>query len=136
MAGAKTLPRLLRQQQDIEWSGRWAMGLISQQRILLVGLGSIGRATATKLKALWAQPSSAPADRARPVPDVDELVHPDDLADVVSDVDGIVVSLPGTAATEGLVGADVFAKVKPGVDRGQRRSWHRHRRAGHDRGPR
>jgi len=114
MAGAKTLPRLLRQQQDIEWSGRWAMGLISQQRILLVGLGSIGRATAAKLKALGATVIGT-SRSSRSVPDVDELVHPDDLADVVSGVDGIVVSLPGTAATEGLVGSDVFAKVKPGV---------------------
>ena len=90
------------------------MGLISQQRILLVGLGSIGRATAAKLKALGATVigTSRSVDR---VENVDELVHPDRLADAVSDVDGIVVSLPGTAATEGLVGAEVFAAVKPGV---------------------
>ncbi len=54
LAGAKSLPRLLAQQQHTQWTGRWEMGLISQQRILLVGLGSIGRATATKLKALGA----------------------------------------------------------------------------------
>ena len=90
------------------------MDLISQQRILLVGLGSIGRATATKLKALGATVvgTSRSADQ---VEDVDEIVHPDALADAVADVDGIVVSLPGTAATEGLVGAKVFAAVKPGV---------------------
>ena len=50
------------------------------------------------------------------MPGVDEIVHPDDLADVVGDVDGIVVSLPGTAATEGLVGREgVRAPSKPGV---------------------
>jgi phosphoglycerate dehydrogenase-like enzyme len=114
MAGAKTLPRLLQQQRDAEWTGRWAMGLISQQRILLVGLGSIGRATATKLKALGATVIGTSRSN-KPVADVDELVHPDELVDVVGDVDGIVVSLPGTATTEGLVSAEVFAKVKPGV---------------------
>lgn len=114
MAGAKTLPRLLQQQRDIEWTGRWAMGLISQQRILLVGLGSIGRATATKLKALGATVIGTSRSN-KPVADVDELVHPDELVDVVGEVDGIVVSLPGTAATEGLVSAQVLAKVKPGV---------------------
>jgi phosphoglycerate dehydrogenase-like enzyme len=114
LAGAKSLPRLLAQQRRTEWSGRWSMDLISQQRILLVGLGSIGRATATKLKALGATVvgTSRSADQ---VEDVDEIVHPDALADAVADVDGIVVSLPGTAATEGLVGAKVFAAVKPGV---------------------
>ena len=114
MAGAKTLPRLLQQQQDTQWTGRWEMGLISQQRILLVGLGSIGRATASKLNALGATVIGT-SRSDEPVDGVDEIVHPDALVDAVSDVDGIVVSLPGTAATEGLVSADVFAKVKPGV---------------------
>ncbi|MFF2028167.1 NAD(P)-dependent oxidoreductase, partial [Streptomyces sp. NPDC058171] len=39
----------------------------------------------------------------------------DRLADVVGDADGIVVTLPGTSATEGLVSAKVFGAVKPGV---------------------
>ena len=114
LAGAKGLPRLLEQQRRTEWPDRWFMNLISQQRILLVGLGNIGRATATKLKALGATVvgTSRSADR---VEDVDEIVHPDSIADAVADVDGIVVSLPGTAATEGLVSAKVFASVKPGA---------------------
>lgn len=114
MAGAKTLPRLLAQQRRAEWSDRWTMGLIGEQRILLVGLGSIGRATATKLAALGATVvgTSRSADR---IADVDEIVHPDDLAGAVTGVDGIVVTLPGTAETEGLLDADVFAAVKPGV---------------------
>lgn len=114
LAGAKSLPRLMAQQRRGEWSDRWAMGLISQQRILLVGLGSIGRATAAKLKALDATVigTSRSTDRDE---DVDEVVHPDELVDAVRDADGIVVSLPGTTATEGLVDAKVFAAAKPGV---------------------
>ena len=108
MAAAKNLPRLLAQQQNTQWTGRWEMGLISQQRILLVGLGSIGRATAIKMKALGATVIGTSRSN-NPVTGVDEIVHPDELADAVHDVDGIVVSLPGTAATEGLLSADVFA---------------------------
>ncbi len=114
LAGAKTLPRLRQQQQDTRWSGRWEMGLLSQQKILLVGLGSIGRATAAKLSALGATVIGT-SRHPDPVAGVDTVIHPDDLLDVVGGVDGIVVSLPGTAATEGLLGRDVFAKVKPGV---------------------
>lgn len=114
LAGAKTLPRLLDQQSNTEWSGRWAMGLVSQQRILLVGLGSIGRAVAEKLKMLGANVIGTSRGEDA-VDNVDEIVHPDHLVDAVGDVDGIVVSLPGTEATEGLVSAEVFAKVKPGV---------------------
>lgn len=114
LAGAKTLPRLQQQQQNRDWTGRWEMGLLSQQKILLVGLGSIGRATATKLHALGATVIGT-SRHPDPVPGVDQIVHPDTLVDTVGDVDGIVVSLPGTAATEGLVSREVFAKVKPGV---------------------
>ncbi|HEY5880758.1 MAG TPA: D-2-hydroxyacid dehydrogenase [Nakamurella sp.] len=114
LAGAKTLPRLVEQQAGKQWTGRWEMGLLSQQRILLVGLGNIGRAVAAKLKALGATVIGTNLTPG-PVESVDTVVHPDELVDVVGDVDGIVVSLPGTAATEGLVSREVFAKVKPGV---------------------
>lgn len=114
LAGAKTLPRLLDQQANGVWSGRWTMGLISEQRILIVGLGSIGRATAKKLKALGAHVIGT-SRRPDAVEFVDEIIHPDRLAETVGSVDGIVVTLPGTAATEGLVGASVLAAVKPGV---------------------
>jgi phosphoglycerate dehydrogenase-like enzyme len=55
------------------------------------------------------------ARRPGPPPEgVDELVHPADLAAVVGRVDGIVVTLPATAATERMVDAEVLAAVKPG----------------------
>jgi phosphoglycerate dehydrogenase-like enzyme len=113
LAGAKTLPRLLKQQRDIHWTDRWEMGLLSQQRILLVGLGGIGRVVAAKLAALGVTVVGT-SRSGTPVPGVHEIVHPDDLADAARDVDGIVVSLPGTAATEGLVDAKVLRAAKPG----------------------
>ncbi len=102
LAGAKSLPRLLHQQRTVHWSDRWEMGLLSQQRVLLVGLGGIGQAVAAKLAALGVTVVGT-SRSGTPVPGVRRIVHPDDLADAARDVDGIVVSLPGTAATEGLV---------------------------------
>jgi len=52
------------------------MALISQQRILLVGLGSIGRATAAKLKTLGATVVGV-SRHDDPVDNVDEVVSPD-----------------------------------------------------------
>lgn len=114
LAGAKEVSRLLEQQGNKQWSGRWPMALISQQRILLVGLGSIGRATAAKLKALGATVIGV-SRHDDPVQNVDEVVSPARLAEVVADVDGIVVSLPGTAATQGLISAEVLAAAKAGT---------------------
>lgn len=113
LAGAKTLPRLLAHQAEREWSGRWEMGLLSQQRVLLVGLGEIGKAVAAKLSALGATVVGT-SRSGKPVDGVDEIVHPDDLAEAAAGVDGMVVSLPGTAATDGLVGEKVLRTAKPG----------------------
>ncbi len=113
LAGAKTLPRLLRQQRETRWTDRWEMGLLSTQRVLLVGLGGIGRVVAAKLAALGVTVVGTSRSGV-PVDGVQELVHPDNLVDAARDVDGIVVSLPGTAATDGLVDAKVLRAAKPG----------------------
>ena len=43
-------------------------------------------------------------------------VHPTaDLADLVGRADAIVFTLPGTAATDGLYGAELIAATKPGA---------------------
>lgn len=114
LAGAKSLPRLLEQQGRVEWSGRWSMGLVSEQTVLIVGLGTIGRATAIKLRALGATVIGT-SRGTEPVDGVDEIIHPDALLDVVGRVDAIVITLPGTPATEGLISATVLGAVKPGT---------------------
>jgi phosphoglycerate dehydrogenase-like enzyme len=114
LAGAKSLPRLLEQQSRAHWSGRWAMGLISEQTVLVIGLGGIGRATAPKLKALGAHVIGTSRHDVE-VDGVDEVIHPERMAEVLHRVDGIVVTLPGTAATERLLGTDFFAAVRPGT---------------------
>lgn len=114
LAGAKSLPRLRAQQTERLWSQRWTMGLISEQTFLIVGLGTIGRATAVMLKTLGARVIGT-SRHAEEVDGVDEIVHPDDLAPVIGRADGIVVTLPGTLATEGMISRQLLAAVKPGV---------------------
>jgi phosphoglycerate dehydrogenase-like enzyme len=114
LAGAKTLPRLLQLQNEHTWGDRWTMGLISEQTILIVGLGSIGRATALKLHALGAHVIGT-SRHSDPVDGVDELISTDHLANVVSRVDGIVVTLPGTSATDKMISAEVLDNVRPGT---------------------
>jgi phosphoglycerate dehydrogenase-like enzyme len=113
-AGAKSLPRLNRQQRDHEWSGRWAMGQVSDQTVLVLGLGGIGRAVARKLHALGATViGTSRHDTA--VDGVSLVVHPDEITDVLGRVDAIVAALPGTTTTEGFIGRDVLNAVRPGV---------------------
>jgi phosphoglycerate dehydrogenase-like enzyme len=114
LAGAKDLPRLLAQQRDHTWSGRWQMRQVSEMTVLVVGLGGIGAEVARRLSGLGATVVGT-SRHHRPVDHVDRLIRTDQIAATVPDVDAIVLTLPGTAATERLIGAAVLAAVKPGT---------------------
>jgi len=116
LAGAKQLPQLQQQQREHEWPARRPLGQVRDQTVLLVGLGGIGKEIARLCQALGMhvigtrRPGSSST-----VEHVDEYISIDDLAEHAGRADAIVVSLPGTAATDGLVGAAVFAAATPGV---------------------
>lgn len=114
LAGAKNLPRLRADSERHEWPHRWLMGQLREQTVLVVGLGGIGSEVARLLAALGTRVIGT-SRRGEPVDGVAEVVHPSELAAVVGRVDGIVVTLPRTAATEGLVSAEVLAAVRPGT---------------------
>ena len=114
LAGAKDLPRLNALKADKEWSDRWSMGQVSEQTVLVVGLGSIGRATARALSALGARVWGT-SRTEKTVEHVERIIHPSHLAGAAGDVDAIVVTLPGTDATEKLVSVDVLSQLSAGT---------------------
>lgn len=115
LAGLKTLPRLQGHQRRHDWTGdRWTMRMLAGSRVLVVGLGHIGRTTAAKLAALGVQVAGT-SRRDVTVDGVVEVLHPDVLADRIGEFDGVVVALPGTAETERLVSAEVLERMKPGT---------------------
>ncbi|MGJ0389349.1 D-2-hydroxyacid dehydrogenase [Microbacterium sp. CGR1] len=113
-AGAKHLPRLVQQQRDREWSGRWLMSQVSEQTVLVLGLGGIGSSVAAKLSALGATVIGTSRSGAS-APGVSRTVHPDDVASILPEVDAVVTTLPGTDATHHVVGRDFFDALRPGV---------------------
>ena len=115
IAGAKDLPRLLADQGDRVWpADRWEMRQVDELTVLVVGLGGIGAECARRFHALGARVWGT-SRTGTPVEGVERLVDPADLAAVVGEVDAIVVTLPGTEQTHHLVGAEVFANVRPGT---------------------
>jgi phosphoglycerate dehydrogenase-like enzyme len=90
------------------------MQLISDQTIVVVGLGSIGRAVAAKLSLLGARVIGVHR-REVDAPGVDQIVSVDQLGDVAARADAIIMTLPGTIATEKMLSAEVLGRVKPGV---------------------
>ena len=114
LAGAKDSPRLSRQQSARVWSGRWMMGQLAEQAVLVIGLGGIGRRV-VELLAPFGGTILGTSRRGVPVDGVDEVVHPNQLLDVAGRVDAVISTLPGTDATAGLLGNDFFAALKPGA---------------------
>jgi len=113
LAGAKDLPRLLDLQQRREWPDRWAMRQVSEQTVLVVGLGGIGQQTAALLKALGARVVGVKRT-VEAVENVDEVRGVEALAELAAISDAIVVTLPGTAATDGLISRQVLQAAKAG----------------------
>ena len=114
MAGAKNLPRLLADQGTRTWPDRWEMRQLDEMTVLVVGLGGIGSECARRFHALGARVWGTTRS-GEPLAGVDRLVPLDELTEAVAGVDAIVVTLPGTAQTHHLIGADVLEAVKPGA---------------------
>lgn len=114
LAGAKLLPWLLENQAAHRWAPRRVMPIASDLTVAVVGLGAIGRLTATKLSGLGYRVIGV---HRRPVEadGVAEIVGIDRLAEVAASVDAMVLALPGTEQTHRLISRDVLAAARPGL---------------------
>lgn len=113
LAGLKRLPWLQGLQREHQWGPREAMRQLSESTVLVVGLGSIGRAVAHKLTVLGCRVVGV--HRRELEAEVERIVPVDELAAAASEADAIVLALPKTEATEQMFSAEVLAAVKPGV---------------------
>ena len=114
LAGAKGLPKLQALKAAHEWGDRWTMGQVSQQVVLVVGLGGIGKRVAQLLNALGATVLGVKRTPG-PVEYVDEVHGDDALPDLVPRADAIVFTLPGTDATKGMYSRSLMAATKAGA---------------------
>ena len=114
LAGAKDLPRLTAQKSGHEWTGRWTMRQVSDLTVLVLGLGGIGTETARKLSALGARVIAFNRSGEGSIEGVSvQPMHL--LREHLPQADAVVVTLPGTAATEGLLDDGFFAALTPGA---------------------
>ncbi|MFD1627688.1 D-isomer specific 2-hydroxyacid dehydrogenase family protein [Azospirillum griseum] len=92
---------------------RETLGSLSGKRLGLVGFGAIGRAVAERARAFGLVVGAVRRSGwAQPEPGVDPFERLEDLA---AASDHLVLALPLTATTHGLIGAGLLAHAKPGL---------------------
>jgi phosphoglycerate dehydrogenase-like enzyme len=88
---------------------------IAGAEVLIVGLGGIGRAAASRFTALGARVTGVRRQSGVPVPGVAAVHPPSALHALLPHADVVVLTAPQTAATHHLVGAPELALMKPGA---------------------
>jgi phosphoglycerate dehydrogenase-like enzyme len=101
---AKELPRLVEQQRARAWPEvHTPLRELSGQTLFLVGLGEIGREVARLGKALGMRTVGFRRTEGPPPDGVDEVHGPQRLTELAGQADAMVVSLPMTEQTAGLI---------------------------------
>lgn len=120
LALAKMLPQAVRFQlkhqwgQDAAWKTRPHIREIAGATVGLIGLGTIGREVATRSSSLGMRVIGVRGNPTKGTPaGVQQVYALEQLDDVLSQSDYVVLSLPVTPQTSGLMNASRLARMKP-----------------------
>jgi phosphoglycerate dehydrogenase-like enzyme len=111
---AKDFRRMIRNQMAGVWK-QFDVTMISGQTLGIVGYGSIGRAVATRARALEMKVLGLKRHISRQSDGdslIDHVYEPDQRLEMLSRCDYVVVTLPLTEQTRGLIAAREFAVLK------------------------
>jgi len=111
---AKDFRRMIRNQEAGQWEP-FDMPEIAGQTVGIVGYGDIGRAVATRVRAVGmhvlAVKRHVPPRNTDPL--VDKIYAPDARLEMIARSDYVVASAPLTEETRGMIGEPEFAAMKP-----------------------
>ncbi len=111
LAFAKDLPRLRADQLARHWD-HYPVGELRDQTLLILGLGAIGTEAARLAKAFGMHTIGINRRGVSDSPDVDEVHPPERLHELLKRVDAVVVTLPLTDQTAGMLDAPAIGRLK------------------------
>lgn len=115
LAGLRGIPQFVRNQADGTWARPHDWPALADRRVLVLGYGSVGRAIVSRLLPFKAE-VTAVASRARPGDDLVDRVHgTDELPTLLPLAQVVIVVVPLSDATRGLVGDDFLAALPDGA---------------------
>jgi phosphoglycerate dehydrogenase-like enzyme len=108
LAHAKGLPQVIRAADRHEWlldsPGKREL---AGERVLLLGLGAIGQLVKTRLEAFDME--VVPVRRSG----ADRALRPDEWRERLGEFDWVILAVPATPETDGMIGAAELAAMKP-----------------------
>lgn len=107
---AKDFAYLQREKNAHHWQ-RYCAEELAGRTVAIIGLGKIGREVARLAHAFDMRVIGTRRDVTKPVENVDQLYHPDDLFSLLPQADYLILSTPHTPETEGLISAAAIAKL-------------------------
>jgi phosphoglycerate dehydrogenase-like enzyme len=115
LATLRGFPQMVRGQDQSRWVPVGGRPALADKRVLVLGYGSIGRAVARRLTGFEVS-LTAVASRARDGDDLVDRVHGiEELHDLLPHSDVVVVIVPLSEATTGLVDRDFLAAMPDGA---------------------
>lgn len=110
----KDLPRLLADQRHHRWD-HYPVAELAGRTLLVVGLGAIGAQVARRAKAMDMYIIGVNRRGTSSCPDVDETHSTKDLPNLLPRADAVVLSLPLTEETGGMIDAEALSRLRPEV---------------------
>jgi phosphoglycerate dehydrogenase-like enzyme len=116
LAVAKDVPGLVADQRSRTWPAvRRPTRELRGETLFILGLGGIGLEVARLAKALGMRTVGFRRTVTEPQPFTDEVHSAGELAGMIDRADALVITLPATPETRGLVDAGTIARMRPGL---------------------
>lgn len=109
---AKHVPRLVRAQDQRRWE-RLNLGELHGKTVGIIGLGPVGRVLARLLRPFNVRVLGLRRTPGAAVPDVDEVLPPERLPELLSRSDFVVIAAPLTDETRGMINAAALRQMQP-----------------------
>jgi len=115
LAFARGLPAAIRAQERRAWQAprRDQLFELAGKTMLLVGVGAIGARTAAIATALGMRVLGIRRNPAGALPGVEAIYGPDRLYDFLPEADCVVLTVPLSRATQGMIGERELRAMKP-----------------------
>jgi phosphoglycerate dehydrogenase-like enzyme len=118
LAVIRRLPQLLELQRERTWQPLPATEM-RDITVGIVGLGSIGRAVASRALSFGSRVVAIRRSEGRPLEPglaaIDRVLRPDQLPDLLAESDMVVLALPLTRDTANLFDAQTLGRMRPGA---------------------